>query len=406
MTKTCFFLICACLAGWGCGEAQPPAAAETQQPAAEPAAALPTDPGTVRLSLEAEQRSRITVGQVESRELPDEVRAPAEIALNADRTVHAAAFVEGTVMDCCKSIGSYVRKGDVLAELHSHQTHELLAEFRQARAALEARRSELTYAEQDRRRAQRLHELKAGSMQRVQETQTALDQARTSVESAQAGLAGAMAHFEYLGIDAKELAEGHIPEHLVVHVKAPISGVIVQRSVALGTVVTPSDPLYEISDLSSLWMIAHVPEQDLRLVRPGMKAELAVKAYPERTFLGRVELVGDMLDPQTKTVQVRCVIANPGRMLKQGMFGEAVLRSQQTRPALVVPEAAVQRIDDDSVVFVSEGGHTYRSRSVEVGRSIDGMEEILSGLSAGDEIAVSGAFSLKSEMLKSRFAEE
>lgn len=399
----------ACLLGacwwalWGCTEVAPPQAAA--QPEAAPAERR-EDPGVVRLSPEAIRRADVLLGRVESRELPDLVRAPGELALNADRTVHAAAFVEGVVTDCCKSVGAFVRKGEILVEMHSHQTHELLAEFRQARAALEARRSELIYAERDHERAQRLHELKAGTLQRVQETETAVDRARTAVESADAELAGAIAHFEYLGIETTELRQGRIPEHLVVHVRAPISGVIVVRAVALGAVVTPSDPLYEVSDLNSLWLIVRVPEQDLKLVRPGMVVDFRVKAYSERTFRGRVETVGDMLDPHTKTVLVRCVVSNPKRALKQGMFGEAVLRSRQTRAALVVPESAVQRIDDTSVVFIPAGDGGYSPQAVEAGRNLDGMEEIRSGLEAGDEIVINGAFALKSELLKARFAEE
>ncbi len=385
-----------------CRESEPPPAAEPAPPPEQSA----SEPGVVRLSPEAERRAGISLGRVESHELPDLIRAPGELTLNADRTVHAAAFVEGVVTQCCRSIGEFVRKGDILAEMHSHQTHELLAEYRQARAALEARRSELHYAEQEKERASRLHQLKAGSLQHVQETGTALDRARTAVESAEAELTGTIAHFEYLGIETTELQAGRIPEHLVVHIKSPIAGVIVERTVAQGAVVTPSDPLYEISDLSSLWLIVRVPEQDLGRVRPGMSADLTVRAYPDRTFSGRVELIADVLDATTKTVQVRCLISNPGRALKEGMYGEATLRSRQMRVALLVPESAVQRIDEATVVFEPIGDGGYRTRPVSAGGSFDGMHEIVSGLENDAEIVVGGAFALKSELLKSRFAEE
>ena len=386
-----------------CQEAGEATRPDQPAPAAEPSVA---ESGVVRLSAEAERNAGVSLGKAEARELPDLITAPGELALNADRTVRAAAFVEGVITECCRSVGELVREGEVLAEMHSHQTHELLAEYRQARAALEARRSELQYAEQERARASRLHELEAGSLQRVQEAITVLDRARTAVESAEAELEGAIAHFEYLGIDTTELRQGQIPDHLVVRVKSPISGVIVERTAAQGGVVTPSDPLYEISDLSSLWLIARVPEQDLALVRSGMSVDVAVKAYPDRIFRGRVERVADVLDPATKTVQVRCLVPNPGRALKQGMFAEATLRSRGMRSALLVPQQAVQRVDDRSVVFIPVGDGGYEARRVDAGGAIDGMHEIFSGLTAGDEIVVGGAFALKSELLKSRYAEE
>ena len=379
-------------------EAPPPEEAQ-----AAPAAGLPTE---LNLSPEAVQRAGITTENVRLVDAPDVLALPGQVALNEDRTIHAGSFVEGIVAECCTPVGAYVRAGEVLAELHSHQTHELLGEYRKARAALDARESEKTYAEQAAQRARRLLELKAGSEREVQQTASALAVGETAVRAAEADLDSALAHFEYLGIDTGELRRGETPDHLRILVKSPINGVVVERSVALGDVVTPSEHLYRISDLSQVWVIARASEQQLQSVVPGMAAGFRVRAFADKTFTGRVLRISDELDVDTKTVQVIVSVANPGRSLKTGMYGDVELRSSVNKQVIAVPEAAVQLVDTQQTVFVAGGPGVYRPRAVTVGRSIDGAEEILDGLEPGETIVVDGAFALKSELLKARFAEE
>jgi RND family efflux transporter MFP subunit len=180
----------------------------------------------------------------------------------------------------------------------------------------------------------------------------------------------------------------------------------VERSVALGAVVTPSEQLYRITDLTQVWVIARASEQQLQSVVPGMAAGFRVRAFNDKTFTGRVLRVSDDLDLDTKTVQVIVALANPGRSLKIGMYGDVELLSSITKEVIAVPEAAVQLVDAQETVFVADGPGAYRPRAVIVGRSIDGNEEILDGLEPGETIVVEGAFALKSELLKARFAEE
>lgn len=370
---------------------------------APPAAALPS---VVNLSEEAVRRAGITTEKVRLVEAPDILALPGQVALNEDRTIHTGAFVEGIVYDCCTPVGAFVRAGEVLAELHSHQTHELLGEYRKAQAALQARQSERTLAEQAAQRAGRLLELKAGTEREVQQTASALAVAETAVLAAEADVDSALSHFEYLGVETDELRRGVVPDHLRILVKSPINGVVVERSVARGDVVTPSEHLFRISDLSQLWVIARASEQQLQSVAPGMTAAFRVRAFADKAFTGRVLRISDDLDVGTKTVQVVVAVANPGRSLKTGMYGDIELHSSANREVIAIPEAAVQLIDAQETVFVATGPGVYRPRAVSIGRSINGAEEILNGLKADETIVVDGAFALKSELLKARFAEE
>lgn len=388
---------------FACGRAVEEVTPPEEEPSATAAAALPS---VVNLSSEAVQRAGITTERVRLANVPEVLALPGQVALNEDLTATTGSFVEGIVTECCTPLGAYVRAGAILAELHSHQTHELLGEYRKARAALQARQSEKAYAEQAAQRARRLLELKAGSERDVQQTASALAVAETAVVSAEADVESALAHFEYLGVETDELRRGETPEHLRIVVKSPINGVVVERSVALGAVVTPSEQLYRITDLTQVWVIARASEQQLQSVAPGMAAGFRVRAFNDKTFTGRVLRVSDDLDLDTKTVQVIVALANPGRSLKIGMYGDVELLSSITKEVIAVPEVAVQLVDAQETVFVADGPGAYRPRAVIVGRSIDGNEEILDGLEPGETIVVEGAFALKSELLKARFAEE
>lgn len=385
---------------FGCGG---PAAIEA--PPDEPMVAT-GEPTELRLSNEAVARSGITTAPAQLLGAPSVLHLPGQVSLNEDRTVTAGAFVEGIVTECCTAEGTYVKAGQVLAELHSHQTHELLGEYRSAQATLEARQSEHRLAEQAAARARRLLDLKAGSARSVEQADSRLEVAATAVTSAEAQLESALAHFEYLGVDTEELRGGDTPDHLRVVVTAPRSGVIVERSVAQGAVVTPSDVLYRIADLSQVWVLARASEQQLPRISAGMAATFQVRAFGSRQFSGRVLRISHSLDLDTKSVEVVVAVANPNRSLKIGMYGDVELRSSSTEQVLAVPEDAVQLIDSQPTVFVATSGGVFTPREVTVGRSIDGMEEILSGVEAGESVVVNGAFALKSDLLKSRFAEE
>ena len=383
--------------------------------APEPEAAAPEEnlpatavasPRHVRLSSSAARTAGVRVAVAEMSGAADTIEAAGRVTLDEDRTARVGSFADGIVIDCCKSVGSYVRKGDVLAQIHSHATHEIVAEYTSTQAALNGRRSELEYARQARDRATKLLELKAGSLQAVQRAETDVDAAQAAVTAAEAALHRAKAHLDFYGLDAEQVEnpkEGYEPH---IDIRAPISGTIVERAVKLGDVVDPTAELYVISDLSRVWVIAQVPEQHLGAMRAGMRVDVRTRAFPDRAFPGRVAQVSSELDPDTMTVQVRCSVPNPGGELKTGMYATVRLSAETARMALTVPEGAIQRIGDEPVVFVDIGEDTFEIRSIQEGRRVDGQVEILDGLRPGERIAVEGAFVLKSERLKAELVGE
>ncbi len=163
---------------------------------------------------------------------------------------------------------------------------------------------------------------------------------------------------------------------------------------------------FVVSDLNTVWVTASLNERDLSLIHAGASARVTTQAYPNQTFVGRVALVGDTLDPATRTVPVRIIVANPGIRLRPQMFATASIDQPATRAAVFAPEDALQNINGMQVVFVTEDGKSFRSQAVQLGTRAGQRVEVVQGLKPGDHIAVAGAFMVKSELLKGSMGEE
>jgi len=188
-------------------------------------------------------------------------------------------------------------------------------------------------------------------------------------------------------------------------VPAPVSGTVTSRAVNIGEVVGPNKELLRITDLSNVWVIAQVFERDLVRLRVGSGASVTSDAFPENIFRGQITYIDPEFDNATRTGKVRIELDNPGRALKLGMFVRAAFGalgdSERTVP--VIPSAAVQRINDQDIVFLSTSNpEVFALRSVRLGPEVDGRRAVLEGLMVGDRIVTSGSFLLRAAWLKSR----
>jgi RND family efflux transporter MFP subunit len=159
--------------------------------------------------------------------------------------------------------------------------------------------------------------------------------------------------------------------------------------------------LYVVSDLTALWALIEIDESLLSHVRVGQSIDVRVAAYPGHTFSGVVTLVGDVVNARTRRISVRCTLENGDGRLKPQMYATAVIREGEPRQVVVVPADAIQTIDGRATVFVAETGGRFRPRPIETGQTVAGQVEVRSGLQAGEKIAATGSFVLKSELLKS-----
>ncbi len=356
----------------------------------------------ILLPQKALRRGEIQVLSVERRPLPQELRVTGRVQVNEDRAARVGSPVEGRVTRVLATVGDRVRAGQPLIALHSHELTAARSDYEKAKAALAQAEKARAYAHAEWERANRLLEAKAISRREQLRAAADLAAAEAELERARAEVRRAEEWLHHLG------AWPEIGDEVLI--RAPIDGIVLERRVTIGTVVTPSADLMTIADLSTLWVIAQVPEPQAALIRPGQPVWVTVAAFPGERFAGRVTYIGELLDPQTRTVQVRCLVRNRRERLRPEMYATITIALGMTEPRLVVPGQAIEEIGGESVVFVERGPGRFEKRTIRKGLSVWTPEgewvEVTEGLRAGERIVVRGSFLLKSEVLKGVIVED
>jgi cobalt-zinc-cadmium efflux system membrane fusion protein len=313
------------------------------------------------------------------------VRTTGRLAWDEDRTARVFAPVGGRVRRLLVDLGQRVARGTPLAAIES-------PDFGQAQADARRAATDLAAAERSLARVRELFEHAAAPKKDLEAAQAERDRAKVETERSSARLA-------LLGGQAG--ASGGVDQHFVL--RSPLAGVVVDRAINPGLEVRTDAqaPLFVVSDPSRLWVYLDVVEQDLASVRPGLPLTLRCNAYPQRVFGGRVEVVGDTLDPATRTVKARGSLANPNHLLKAEMYVEVEVADPARRPGLEVPSAAVVAAGKQRYVFVEEGRGRFTRRAVEAGGERGGKTQIVAGLAAGQRVVVDGSLLLES-LLTSR----
>ena len=176
-------------------------------------------------------------------------------------------------------------------------------------------------------------------------------------------------------------------------VRSPVAGVVMTKSVAAGARVMPSDTLYEIADLSHVWLLADVYEAELPSVRVGDPAQVAVGG---QTLAGRVAFIGPVVASQTRTANVRIELDNASGVLKPDMYADVILQ-EPLAPSVAVPDSAVMNTGTRSIVFIAHGDGTFEPRQVMTGAKAGGFYAIRSGVRAGERVVVDANFLVDSE---------
>lgn len=400
-----------CLGLIGCGDREPPPPpAKAEAGKGEAPAKAAASPTEVTIDEQRQKEGGVACEAVVERQIPESIRVNGRIALNENRTWRVGAIIEGRVVQVMANAGERVTKGQVLARIHSHQVHEARADYTKARTEVTRLRTQESHAVRVRDRARRLYDLKAGSLEQSEHAEAELKNIQAAIQQAETEVARIRTHLvEFLEIaadDPDHHKEGSHGDEDWVPVRASSEGTILSRAVSIGSVLQPGQEAFAIADLSSLWMIAAIGEEHFARVRPGMAVQVHVQSHPDRVFPGRLEKMGEQLDPATRTLQGRILLPNPQGLLKPEMYGDVELQLPSRRPALFVRETAVQEVKGQSVVFVRKSAKVFEARALQTGRSVNGTVEVVSGIASGEQVAVSGAFLLKSQLLRSSLAEE
>lgn len=308
------------------------------------------------------------------------LRTTGRLAWDEDRTGRVFPPVGGRVRRLLVDLGRSVARGTPLAAIES-------SDFGQAQAEANRAATDLAVAERTLTRVRELYEHAAAPKKDLEAAQADRDRAKVESERTASRL-------RLLG---GQVSGGRGVDQQFV-LRSPVAGVVVDRAINPGLEVRTDaqGPLFVISDPSRLWVYLDVVDQDLASVRAGLPLTLHCNAYPQRVFGGRVEVVGDTLDPATRTVKARGSVDNPNRLLKAEMYVEVEVTDPARRPALEVPSAAVVAEGKQRYVFVEEGRGRFARRAVTAGAERGGKTVILAGLDAGQRVVVDGSLLLES----------
>lgn len=298
-----------------------------------------------------------------------ELRVTGIVSPDVSRAVPVVSLASGRVIDVRARLGDTVQKGQVLLRIQSADASAAFSDYRKATVDRALAQSQLE-------RASALFERGATARKDLEVAQNAADKAQVDVENAAQRL-------QVLGMDAQR------PPTAVIDVVAPVSGVITEQNVtnAGGVKSLDNSPnLFTISDLSRVWIVCDVYENDLPTVGVGDAATIQLGAYPSRALSGRISNIGAALDPAIRTAKVRIEVANPG-LLRVGMFVTATFQGRTTETRAVVPASAILHLHDREWVYVLVAPGRFRRVEVRSGDTLpEHRQEVVAGLQPGQSV--------------------
>ncbi len=347
------------------------------------------------ITLSPEQRAAIAVEVVQKRSVQTDVTVAGKIVFNGNKVTPVLSQFSGRIVKLDAVVESTVRAGQVIGTIDTPDIIGMQSDYQQSLSAERSARTTFDLAKRTRERAERLAASEAIPQRDLQQAQADESHAADDLKRAESAIAAAHGRLQSAGMkeaNIERLASGARAVNRLVPIIAPISGTIIERKAGVGQVVQPGagDPLFMIADLSTVWINADVYEDQLAHIHNGESMKVNTPAYPNETFTARVEQIGSTIDPDKHTVAVRCVVANPGRRLKPGMFANVILSAATTQEVLTVPSSAVVAEGDQRSVFVEDSPGKYTKRAVEPGNEINGAMIIRSGLKEGERVVVRG----------------
>ncbi len=342
----------------------------------KPVAALPKN--EVMLSQDSPKRAYIKEAVIEPVRRPLMDPLTGTLTYDEARTARVSSPIAGRVIGTIAALGAKVKAGDALAELDSPELGQAQADYAGAQA-------DLNLADRAFARMQELYANGITPRKDLEQVQDNVSRARSEAERARLKLAN-------LGV-----RNGRTDIRFVLH--SPISGAITERNINPGMEVR-SDltvPLFVISDLSSLWVQMDVFEKDIGLIHVGAKVLVHVPAYPDEVFTATVSYISQIVEANTRTVKVRCILPNADNRLLPAMYAAIEVQSEPSDKAVVVPLTALFTEDESDWLFVAIGDGHYQKRPVKVGLRLKDRAVILEGLNPGERLVIDGALLLRTE---------
>lgn len=364
----------------------------------------------VTLAADAVEKYGIQVAPTAKQLLLPTFVAPARVAYNAEAMAHVGTQITGRIAELRVNLGDAVTKGDPLLVIQSPEWGQSQSEYLQQLTAAKTAAPSVDIARASYENVKRLYdETKGAALNEVRTREGALKVAEAALQAAESAVLAAESRLRQLGMNEEAIAalaaSGKTDPRFTIY--APIDGQVVEREVTLGELVDPQqESLLVLADLSTLWILADVPEARGRDVAVGAKVSVSSSSTEGPELEGSVTFISPSLDQATRTVPVRIVVQNDGGTLRPGTFAHAEIAvsrpGDSMEPVLAVPEAALQTVEGRTAVFVAVEGepNTFAARPITVGKMIGGMVPVLTGLVEGEPVVVAGSFLLKAELGK------
>lgn len=307
--------------------------------------------------------------------IADGIECVAEVSFNQNKLAQIAAPVSGIVQTVDVDLGTKVEEKQTVAKIWSASIAEAVA------------KAVLSHQTLDRERKLRADRVTS----------------QAGLEEAEAAHRSACQQLRTQGFTEEQIDEmGRKPqEQVLMEVRAPFAGEIVERTAVRGALVEAGKPLFTLVDHSTMWAMLQVPEGTLARVKVGQPVELRVDSLPGKVFTGKLTWIGPAVDERTRMARARAEFVNPDCLLKDKMFASVRILTRQATGAMLVPPSAIQHIEGRPYVFVKLAEDLFDVRAVRLGTKFNGRQEVLTGVNSQDQIAVSHAFAIKSAMLMS-----
>lgn len=332
-------------------------------------------------------QGQIKIAKADKAEISEAVNVPGRIEVQQNRLAKIGSPVTGRVSDIQVSLGQIVKSGQILAKVNSVELTQTQLIFIKAKQQIGLKTKAVV-------RAKLLFEADVISKAEMQRIEAELDSVTAEFDATEDQL-------EILGMTkaAIQKLSNSSTVNSYSDVTSRIAGIVISKHVNIGQVVQPADELFSVADLNHLWAVAEVPEQQAAFIQKDQEVTIDIPALDDKRVKGKIIFVGDIVNPETRTVLIRTEIDNSNQMLKPDMLITVTVQSKKVSK-LAVSLAAVVRENDRSYVFAQTGPNKFRLREIEVGSRDGNMISILSGITIGETIVVDGAFHLNNERKK------
>jgi cobalt-zinc-cadmium efflux system membrane fusion protein len=353
-----------------------------QKKTAEAAIAEPGDP--MEVSITPALAKTLQLGTPRMEDVTGTLQVTARVQTDASRIARVGSPVAGRILKLLAFEGEHVRAGTVLATLHSTNLSD-------TQLALVKAYSTRTLAEASAKRAEELVASDVIGRAELERRRAELLQASAEVSSYRTQLRGlGMTEAQIKKLESTRSLSADYP------IVTPRSGTVLERKVTMGQVIQPADPAFTIADLSNVWIVANVPEEDIAQLHKGMEVEVHIPATPLEKILGRLSYIAPIVDPATRTVEVRMDLANPHGAYKPDELANMTFTGHTERK-LTIPQTAVVREDNKDYVFVQRGANKFLLHEISLGAESHEGRVVNNGVAEQDHIVLDGAFHLNNQ---------